>query len=217
RHRCQVAVALLLAQQRQEEGLEQQVAEFVDELRARARLRRLGHLVGLLDRVRHDRADGLLAVPRSAAATPPGRRPGAASAGPDPTARSRPSCAARAGGAAARPTRPPPGRPGRGRCHGLPASLAAARRPGSPPGRPPRAPARTRAGSAPDRPVRERSGWPRAADPRRQLVGCWLVDGVDVFGGAYPGAYFVSFFCSVSSFFTTLEMCADWRVCRSCA
>ena len=62
-HHAQVALPVLLAQEREEERLEQQVAELVEQLRAGAGARRLGHLVGLLDRVRHDRRHRLLAIP----------------------------------------------------------------------------------------------------------------------------------------------------------
>ena len=57
------------ASMRQEVGLEQEVAELVDEPGVgRAGERLVGHLVGLLDGVRHDRGDRLLAVPRAVAA-----------------------------------------------------------------------------------------------------------------------------------------------------
>ena len=64
-----VALAELVAEQREERGLEEQVAELVDQLGRRPRLaRRLGDLVRLLERVRHDRLDGLRAIPRALAA-----------------------------------------------------------------------------------------------------------------------------------------------------
>ena len=66
----------LAGQQRQEVRLEQQVAQLVDELRPRrAGQRGVGDLVGLLDRVRHDRLGGLLAVPGTVAPQPRRHRP----------------------------------------------------------------------------------------------------------------------------------------------
>ena len=64
----EIAVALLLEQQREEVGLEQEVAELVEELGGVARVGGVGDLVGLFDRVRHDRACGLLAIPGAVAA-----------------------------------------------------------------------------------------------------------------------------------------------------
>ena len=64
--------AALLEQQRQEVDLEQHVAELVDELAVVAAARGVGQLVGLLDRVRDDRALVLLAVPGALAAQPAG-------------------------------------------------------------------------------------------------------------------------------------------------
>ncbi len=59
-----VALAGLRAEQREEGRLEEQVAELVDQLGRRAgSTRRLGDLVGLLERVRHDRLDRLRAIP----------------------------------------------------------------------------------------------------------------------------------------------------------
>ena len=60
-------------QQRQEVDLEQQIAELVGELRVVARDRSVGDLVRLLDRMWHDRASGLLTVPRTVAAQPLGQ------------------------------------------------------------------------------------------------------------------------------------------------
>ena len=57
--------AALLEQQRQEVDLEEHVAELVEQLGVVAAVRRVGQLVGLLERVRHDRALVLLAVPRA--------------------------------------------------------------------------------------------------------------------------------------------------------
>ena len=57
--------AALLEQQRQEVDLEEDVAELVEQLGVVAGVRRGGELVGLLDRVRDDRALVLLAVPRA--------------------------------------------------------------------------------------------------------------------------------------------------------
>ena len=73
RDRVEVAVALLLEQQRQEEDLEQQVAELVVELGRVVGERRVGDLVGLLDRVRDDRARRLLAVPGALGPQAPGQ------------------------------------------------------------------------------------------------------------------------------------------------
>ncbi len=64
--------AALLEQQGQEVDLEQHVAELVDELGVVAAVRGVGQLVGLLDRVRDDRALVLLAVPGALAAQPAG-------------------------------------------------------------------------------------------------------------------------------------------------
>ena len=59
----------LLAEQRQEGRLEEQVAELVDQLRREAGLPHgIGDLVGLLDRVRHDRRGRLGAIPGAFAA-----------------------------------------------------------------------------------------------------------------------------------------------------
>ena len=59
----QRAGAALLEQQRQEVDLEEDVAELVEQLGVVAALGGRGQLVGLLDRVRDDRALVLLAVP----------------------------------------------------------------------------------------------------------------------------------------------------------
>ena len=64
----EVAGAALGEQQREEVGLEEQVAELVEQLGVVARERGVGDLVGLLDRVRHDRALRLLAIPGALAA-----------------------------------------------------------------------------------------------------------------------------------------------------
>ena len=66
----EIAGAALLEQQRQEVDLEQHVAELVDHLRVVTAPGGVGELVGLLDRVRHDRALVLLAVPRAFHAQP---------------------------------------------------------------------------------------------------------------------------------------------------
>ena len=66
----EVAAAALLEQQREEVDLEQQVAELVEQLRVVLRDRRVRDLVRLLDRVRHDRARRLLAIPRAVAPQP---------------------------------------------------------------------------------------------------------------------------------------------------
>ena len=58
----------LLEQQREEEDLEEDVAELVEQLLVVAARGRVGQLVGLLDGVRDDRALVLLAVPGALAA-----------------------------------------------------------------------------------------------------------------------------------------------------
>jgi hypothetical protein len=65
RDRSEVTAALLFEQQRQEIGLEEEVAEFVLELRRVTEQRGVRDLVGLLDRVRDDGSRRLLAVPRT--------------------------------------------------------------------------------------------------------------------------------------------------------
>ena len=69
----EIAAALLGKEQRQEDDLEEQVAELVEQLGVVVGKRRVGYLVGLLDGVRNDRARGLLAVPRTVAAEPLGQ------------------------------------------------------------------------------------------------------------------------------------------------
>jgi len=64
----EVARAALVEQEREEVGLEKQVAELVLELCIVARERRIRDLVGLLDRVRDDRPRRLLPVPGAVAA-----------------------------------------------------------------------------------------------------------------------------------------------------
>ena len=59
------ARAALLEQQREEDDLEQDVAELVEDPRVVAARRRVGELIGLLDGVRDDRALVLLAIPRA--------------------------------------------------------------------------------------------------------------------------------------------------------
>jgi len=66
-HPREVAGAALLQQQRKEVDLEENVAELVEQLGVVASLRRIGQLVGLLHRVRDDRALVLLAVPGAVA------------------------------------------------------------------------------------------------------------------------------------------------------
>ena len=70
-HRGEVARAALLQQQREEVDLEEHVAELVEQLRVVATMRRVRQLVRLLERVRHDRALVLLAIPRALAPQPP--------------------------------------------------------------------------------------------------------------------------------------------------
>jgi hypothetical protein len=62
-HLGHVARAALLEQQREEVDLEEDVAELVAQLAVVAGVGGVGQLVGLLDRVGHDRALVLLAVP----------------------------------------------------------------------------------------------------------------------------------------------------------
>ena len=72
----QRAGAALLEQQREEVDLEEDVAELVEQLGVVAPVGGVGQLVGLLERVRDDRALVLLAVPRAldAAGAASGRR-----------------------------------------------------------------------------------------------------------------------------------------------
>jgi hypothetical protein len=67
RDRVQASGAALLEQQRQEVDLEQHVAELVEELGVVTGVGGVGQLVGLLDRVRDDRALVLLAIPGTVA------------------------------------------------------------------------------------------------------------------------------------------------------
>ena len=71
RHLLEIALALLLQQQREEVDLEEQVAELVEQLGRVARLGGVRDLVGLLDGVRDDRPRRLLAVPGAVAAQAP--------------------------------------------------------------------------------------------------------------------------------------------------
>ena len=64
----QPQLALLRQEKGQEIHLEEQVAELVEELLVVLGERGVGDLVGLLDRVRHDRPRRLLAIPRALAA-----------------------------------------------------------------------------------------------------------------------------------------------------
>ena len=70
RDRSEVRRAALLEEQREEVHLEEEIAELVRESRVVARDRGVRDLVSLFDRVRDDRARGLLAVPRAFAAEP---------------------------------------------------------------------------------------------------------------------------------------------------
>ena len=63
----EVALSLLFQELREEVRLEEKVAELVEELLRVVGVRCLGDLVCLLDRVRHDRACGLLSVPGAVA------------------------------------------------------------------------------------------------------------------------------------------------------
>ena len=69
----EVSLALLLEEQREEEHLEEEVAELVEELRGIVRERGVRDLVGLLDRVRDDRASRLLAIPGALRPEAPGQ------------------------------------------------------------------------------------------------------------------------------------------------
>ena len=71
-HGLEVAVSLLREQQREEVDLEEQVAQLVEQLRRVVREHRIRDLVGLLDRVRDDRARGLLPIPGALPAKVPG-------------------------------------------------------------------------------------------------------------------------------------------------
>jgi hypothetical protein len=66
----EIAATLLGEKQRQEEDLEEQVAELVEQLGVVVGERGIRNLVRLLDCVRDDRARVLLAVPRTVAAEP---------------------------------------------------------------------------------------------------------------------------------------------------
>ena len=70
----EIAVSLLLEQEREEVDLEEQVAELVVELRRVVGEGGVGDLVRLLDGVGDDRASRLLAVPRAFGAQAPGQR-----------------------------------------------------------------------------------------------------------------------------------------------
>ena len=67
---AEVAGAALLQEQREEVHLEEDVSELVQELGVIVPLRGVRELIGLLDRVRHDRSLVLLAVPRAFLAEP---------------------------------------------------------------------------------------------------------------------------------------------------
>jgi hypothetical protein len=67
RHRLERPGLPLLEKQCEEVRLEQKVPELVLELFVVSRERRVGDLVGLLDRVRDDRLRRLLAIPRAIA------------------------------------------------------------------------------------------------------------------------------------------------------
>ena len=66
--RLEVTVPLLLEQEGEEVRLEEEVAELVEQLGRVAGVRGVGDLVGLLDRVGHDRPRRLLPVPGAVAA-----------------------------------------------------------------------------------------------------------------------------------------------------
>ena len=69
----EVAGAALVEEEREKVDLEEEVAELVEELRVVGGERRVRDLVRFLDRVRHDRLLGLLAVPRALAPEPLGQ------------------------------------------------------------------------------------------------------------------------------------------------
>src|SRR3970282_2033798 len=71
RDRLQVALAALLQEQREEVDLEEKVAEFVTEAAVVPGQDGVGDLVGLLDRVRHNRRRRLLPVPGAVPAKAP--------------------------------------------------------------------------------------------------------------------------------------------------
>src|SRR5262249_41807564 len=71
--RLKVAGAALVEEEREEVDLEEQVAELVEQLGVVRGESRVGDLVRLLDRVRHDRFRGLLAVPGALAPEPLGQ------------------------------------------------------------------------------------------------------------------------------------------------
>ena len=68
RNRFEVSGPALLQEQCEEVRLEEQVADLVVQLRVVAGERGVSDLVRLFDRMRHDRAGGLLAVPGALAA-----------------------------------------------------------------------------------------------------------------------------------------------------
>jgi hypothetical protein len=67
-HLREIARTTLLEQQREKHNLEEHVPQLVEQLGVIAAMRGIGQLIGLLDRVRHDRALVLLAIPRALAA-----------------------------------------------------------------------------------------------------------------------------------------------------
>src|SRR5581483_7068770 len=68
--RRKVALAPLVEEEGEEVDLEEEVAELVEQLLVVTGERGVRDLVGLLDRVRHDRLRRLLAIPRAVAAQP---------------------------------------------------------------------------------------------------------------------------------------------------
>src|SRR5215213_4562040 len=70
-HRREVPLPALLEQQREEEHLKEDIAQLVDHRLGVVAVGGVRELVGLLDRVRHDRAGVLLTIPRALAAQPP--------------------------------------------------------------------------------------------------------------------------------------------------
>src|SRR5439155_3762354 len=66
----EVPLVFFLEQEREEKDLEEEVAQLIEQLGVVALLGCVRDLVGFLDRVRHDRAGRLLAIPRTIPAQP---------------------------------------------------------------------------------------------------------------------------------------------------
>src|SRR6185437_9633517 len=63
---CKIEPALLLGHARMEHHLEEQITQLLAQLVRLAALHRIGHLVGLLERIGRDGAESLLAIPGAA-------------------------------------------------------------------------------------------------------------------------------------------------------